>query len=147
MEIILTEDVGKLGKSGDVVKVKDGYARNFLIPKKLAFPITPQNLKIAQHKKKLKFVKKESEKLKAVELAEKLAAVSCTIPMPVGENDKLFGIVTGAHISEAFETEGVSVDKKKIEIAAPIKKLGVFTVFIKLHPEVTQKVKIWVVKE
>ena len=147
MEIILIKDVDELGKSGDVVKVKDGYARNFLIPKKLAFRVTPQNLKIAQHEKELKSAKEESEKLKAVELAERLAAVSCTIPMPVGEDDKLFGIVTNAHISEALKAGGVSLDKKKIEIATPIKKLGVYTVFIKLHPEVTQKVKIWIVKE
>jgi large subunit ribosomal protein L9 len=147
MEVILIEDIDKLGKSGEVVKVKDGYARNFLIPKKLVFQVTPQNLKIVQQRKERKIVKEKSEESKALEIAEKLKVTSCTVPMPVGEDDKLFGTVTSGHIAEAFKAEGISLDKKKIEIATPIKKLGVYTAFVKLHPQVTQKVKIWVVKE
>ena len=147
MKVILVEDIDELGKSGDVVKVKDGYARNFLIPKKLVFQVTPQNLKIVQQRKEKRITKEKNEKLKALEIAKKLEAVSCTIPMPVGEGDKLFGTVTSSHICEVLASEGFSFDKKKIEIATPIKKLGVYTIFVKLHPEVAQKVKVWVVKE
>ncbi|MEA3560164.1 MAG: 50S ribosomal protein L9, partial [Candidatus Omnitrophota bacterium] len=113
MEVILVEDIGELGKSGDVVKVKDGYARNFLIPKKLVFQVTPQNLKIVQQRKEKRITKEKNEKLKALEIAKKLEAVSCTIPMPVGEGDKLFGTVTSGHICEALAAEGFSFDKKK----------------------------------
>jgi len=148
MEVILIKDIEQLGKSGDQLKVKDGYARNFLIPKNLALEATPHNLNIIQQKKESKSAKEKNEKMKAIELAEKLSAISCTISMPSGEDDKLFGSVTNGHIAEALEkAEGIVIDKKKITIPSPINKLGVYTVFVKLHPEVSRKIKVWVIKE
>ena len=148
MEIILIKDVERLGKSGDQIKVKDGYARNFLIPKDFALKATPHNLRIIQRGKENKIAREKNEEMKAVELAERLSTVSCTISMPAGEDDKLFGTVTSGHIVEALEkTEGIVLDKKKIVIPDPIKKLGVYTVFVKLHPEVSRKIKVWVIKE
>ncbi len=148
MEVILIKDIEQLGKSGDQLKVKDGYARNFLIPKNLALKATPHNLNIIQQKKESKSVKEKNEKMKAEELAERLSAVSCTISMSSGEDDKLFGSVTNGHIAEALEkTEGIVIDKKKITIPSPINKLGVYTVFVKLHSEVSRKIKVWVIKE
>lgn len=147
MELILIKDIDRLGKSGDQVKVKDGYARNFLIPKNLALEATPHNLRVIQQKKENRIARDKSEKMKALELAERLVAVSCTISMSAGEDDKLFGTVTSGHVAEAFEkAEGIILDKKKITIPTPINKLGVYAAFIKLHPEVTQKIKLWVIK-
>ncbi|NQT95683.1 MAG: 50S ribosomal protein L9 [Candidatus Omnitrophica bacterium] len=147
MEIILREDVQKIGKAGDVIKVKDGYARNHLIPKNLALRVTPENLKVIEAQRKLKEQKAEAVKQKAQELAEKLSAVSCTVTMTAGEDDKLFGAVTNADIAEALQAEDILVDKKDITLEEEIHKLGIYYVNIKLHPEVSQRVKVWVVKK
>lgn len=147
MEIILRQDYQGLGKTGDVVKVKDGYARNFLIPKGIAYVASKENKKRLENELKLKSWKVEKEKLAAEELAKKLANVSCTIPVQVGEEDKLFGSVTSQNIAEALAAQGIEVDRRKIQLEEPIKSLGIYSVPIKLHPEVEATVKVWVVKE
>jgi len=147
MEIILKEDIAKLGKSGDVVKVKDGYARNHLIPKGLVLEVTPENLKVIEAQRKLKAQKEEDEKKRAEELAQKLSTISCTVTMSAGEDDKLFGAVTNADIAQALQSEGVTVDRKEIVLEEDIHKLGIYYAKVKLHAEVVQKVKVWVVKK
>ncbi len=147
MDIILTEDITHLGNAGDLIKVKDGYARNFLIPNGKAIMATTQNIKKLDHQKrqvqeKLNKVKKEAEKL-----AARVESVSCTVTKPVGEEDKLFGSVTSADIYNSLKNEGIEIDKKKIILDEPLKSLGIFTVPVKIHPEVTADLKVWVVKE
>ncbi|HHE54172.1 MAG TPA: 50S ribosomal protein L9, partial [Caldithrix abyssi] len=134
-------------KTGDVVKVKDGYARNFLIPKGIAYLASKENKKRLENELKLKSWRVEKEKLAAEELAKKLANVSCTIPVQVGEEDKLFGSVTSQNIAEALAAQGIEVDRRKIQLEEPIKSLGIYSVPIKLHSEVEATVKVWVVKE
>lgn len=147
MEIVLRKNVEKLGESGEVVVVSDGYARNFLIPQGFAFKATSGNLKVVEREKKAYQRRKESEKTSAQQLAEKLSNASCTVSVRVGEDGKLFGSVTAADIAEALEFEGIKIDKKAIELASPIKEIGVFEVSAKLHSEVSVNVKVWVVKE
>lgn len=147
MEIILRQDYQGLGKTGDVVKVKDGYARNFLIPKGIAYLASKENKKRLENELKLKSWRVEKEKLAAEELAKKLTNVSCTIPVQVGEEDKLFGSVTSQNIAEALAAQGIEVDRRKIQLEEPIKSLGIYSVPIKLHSEVEATVKVWVVKE
>ncbi|MEE8317298.1 MAG: 50S ribosomal protein L9 [Candidatus Omnitrophota bacterium] len=146
MKIILIEDVKKLGSMGDIVQVKDGYARNFLFPRNLARLATGSNLKIIEEIKKRKVSSLAKEKRLAEELKERLSSVSCTIPAEAGDDDRLFGSVTAQDIAQAFEEKGFSIDKRKILIEEPIKKLGVYHVSLRLHPEVTGDVKVWVVK-
>lgn len=146
MKVILTEDVAGLGKLGDLVQVKDGYARNYLIPKKLALPANPQNVKVLEHQKNLIRQKQNRIKSEAEKLAEKIEKMSCTIAKPTGEEDKLFGAVTSIDIEESLREEGIIIDRKKILLEEPIKSLGIYKVPIKLHPEVTANLKVWVVK-
>jgi len=147
MELILVKEVEGLGKIGDIVTVKDGFARNFLIPQGLASPKTSGTLKFAEQAKRREqmHLNKELEEAKA--LASRLSTFSCTLRVKVGEGDKLFGSVTSQHIAEAFANEGIEVDRKKILLEEPIHALGVFQVPMKLHPEVMATVKVWVVKE
>jgi len=147
MKIILIKDVEKLGKIGDVATVKDGYARNFLLPQGLARPATASNMKVVEEEKKRLAHVKEQEKQKMQELAEKISHISCSISMRAGEEDKLFGAVTTEAIAKACEAEGIQIDKHIIKLDEPIKKLGVYQVPIKLHPEVTATLKVWIVKE
>lgn len=147
MKVILTEDVNDLGSMGEIVQVRDGYARNFLFPKKLAKPATDSNLKIIEEIKKKKVLALTKEKRLAEELREKLAVFSCTVPVEAGEDDKLFGSVTAQDIAATFEEEGFSIDKRKIILEEPIKKLGIYHITVRLHPEVTADVKVWVVKK
>jgi large subunit ribosomal protein L9 len=147
MKVILTEDVAHRGAAGDMLKVKDGYARNFLIPNGMAIVATTENVKQLEHQKrqiqaKLNKLKKESEGV-----AKKIEGISCTIVRAAGEEDKLFGSVTSADIYASLKNEGIEVDKKKILLDEPIKNLGIFTVPIKIHSEVTANLKVWVVKE
>jgi len=146
MKIILIEDVKKLGSMGDIVQVKDGYARNFLFPRNLARLVTSSNLNIIEEIKKKKTSSLAKEKRLAEELKEKLSSVSCTITAEAGDDDRLFGSVTTQDIARAFEEKGFSIDKRKILIEEPIKKLGVYHVSLRLHSEVTGDVKVWVVK-
>jgi large subunit ribosomal protein L9 len=147
MEVILNQDMDKLGKAGSIVKVKDGFARNFLIPKGLALPKTDTNLnKIEQDKQKkllqIEKAKRESEKLK-----ERLENLSLTIPVLTQEEDKLYGSITPVDIAGILKEEGIDVDKNSIILDDPIKSLGIYEVLIKLHPEVSAKIKLWVVKK
>ena len=146
MKVILIEDVQKLGSMGDVVQVKDGFARNYLFPKNLAKLATSSNTKIIEEIKKKKMQALVREKKEAEELKERLSLMSCTLAVEAGEEDKLFGSVSAQEIARAFEEEGISLDKRKIILEEPIKRLGVYHVAVKLHPEVTGEVKVWVVK-
>ena len=147
MKLVLLEDVDKLGKRGSVVSVKDGYGRNFLIPRKLAMPATDGNLKQIELEAKKYKVKEAKEETDAQSMKGDLEKLSLTIPMKAGEADVLFGSVTSADIASALEKEGYTIDKRKIDIGEPIKRLGVYHVPIKLFRTVTAEVKVWVVKE
>ena len=147
MKIILTEDVQSLGKRGALVNVSDGYGRNFLIPKKLAVPATDVNLKRIEAESKKVKQQEAKEEMDAGHLKEELQKLSITIPMKAGEGDVLFGAVTSADIASHLEKEGFSIDKRKIELEEPIKRLGVYQVPVKLHRSASAEVKVWVVKE
>jgi large subunit ribosomal protein L9 len=147
MRIVLREDIDNLGRRGEVVKVADGYARNFLLPKGKALPATGGNLKVIEQEKRRHQVHQTKEKEVAAALALRLAGVSCTIVRKVGENDVLFGSVTAADIAEHLEKEGIVIDKRRIQLGEPIKSLGIYNVPVRLHPDVAAEVKLWVVKE
>lgn len=147
MLVILKENVQKLGRIGDVIKVNAGYARNFLIPKKLATPADESNVAAVEHQKKMLDKKRAAEKLSAEELAKKIEAFTCNISRKVGEKDKLFGSVTAHDIHEALKTGGIEVEKHSIHVHDPIKALGVHSVTLKILPEVTATLKVWVIKE
>jgi len=147
MKLVLRQDVDKLGKRGEVIKVADGYGRNFLLPKQLALEATPGNLKRVELEHRGVEVKRVRERQEAEELARRLAAVSCTVARKVGENDALYGSVTNADIAAFLEKEGFGLDKRKIVLEEPLKALGIYTVPVRLHPEVTAEIKVWVVKE
>jgi large subunit ribosomal protein L9 len=147
MQIILQEDVEKLGNRGEVVEVKTGYARNFLLPRKLAIEASPGNMKRLE-KMRATFAKKEAvEKGDAQKLAELLGSVSLEVARKSGENDQLFGSVTSADVSEALAAKGYTIDKRKIVLADPIKTIGDFDIPVKLHREITASVKLMVKKE
>ncbi len=145
MKVILVENIDRLGKIGDVVSVKEGYARNFLFPQKKAKVATEGNVKLleALKKKQIEEEKKHIQVMKT--LAEKIGALSLTIRAQAGEEEKLFGSVSSEMIAEALKAENITIDKKDIIIDEPIKKLGIYTVQAKLHPEVKASVKVWVV--
>jgi len=145
MKIILREDVPDLGAIGDIVTVKDGYARNYLIPNQMAVQASTKNLHQLEHQKRLIESHKTRIRQEASTLAEQLEGVSCTIPMLVGEQDKLFGSVTAKDIEEALAQEGIKLSRKRIILDEPIKSLGVYTIDVRLHQEVTGKLKVWVV--
>ncbi len=147
MKVILRQDYQPLGKIGDVIEVRDGYARNFLIPKKIVYPATPGNLKAVEEEKKRLQLKLQREKKSAELLATELEKVSVTIPVEVGEEDRIHGTVTTQMIADALLEKGYEIDKRKIEIDEQIRTLGIFTAKIRLHPEVTAQIKVWVVKE
>lgn len=147
MQIILQEDVEKLGTRGQLVDVAEGYARNFLLPRKLGLEATPGNMKRLE-KMRAVFAKKEAtEKDSAQKLAELLAGVSLTLVRKAGENDQLFGSVTSSDISEALAAQGYTIEKRKITLADPIKLVGEYEIPVKLHREVSASVKLAVKKE
>lgn len=146
-KLILLQDVEKLGKAGEVITVKDGFARNYLLPKRLALSATAQNLKAVEVEKKRRVEAQEKEKGEAQRLAELISHTSCTIAVEAGRDEKLFGSVTSIDIQKALETEGILVDKKKVELKEHITQIGIYQVPIKLHPEVTANLKLWVVKK
>jgi large subunit ribosomal protein L9 len=147
MKVILRQNTEGLGQIGEVVDVKDGYARNFLIPRKLAYVALAGNIKALEEEKKTLSKKREQELAAAETLAAELERVSVTIPVQVGEEDRIFGSVTTQMISDALKEKGNEIDKRKIEIDEPIKALGIYSVSIKLHPSVSAKIKVWVVRE
>jgi len=147
MEIILRQAVENLGTTGDVVKVKAGYARNYLLPHGLAYEATPGNLKrIQQERERLEAA--ENERRGAAQgLAEKLEQVSLTFSARVGEEGKLFGSVTAADIAQQLESQGFHLEKRQIDLHEPIKALGVYRVPIRLHADVKPEVRVWVIKQ
>lgn len=143
-QVILTATIEKLGTEGATVKVADGYARNYLFPKGLALPATPSNLKRVETLRKKREAEQAAELAAAREIEAKLTKGTFSISAAAGPDEKLFGSVTAADISEALAKEGILVDRKKIILEQPIRTCGVFDVDVKLHPEVSTKVKIWV---
>jgi large subunit ribosomal protein L9 len=147
MKVILRQNYEGLGVIGDVVTVKDGYARNYLVPRKIAYRATAGSLKALEEEKK-QHQRKEVKSVKEAEtLSAKLGSVSLTITMKVGEDEKLFGSVTSQMIADALATQNFTVDKRDITLEEPIKALGIFEVPVKVHSKVTAKVKVWVVRE
>lgn len=147
MNVILKEDVKNLGKMGDVVTVKEGYARNFLFPKGLAVEANEKNVKALDHTKRQILDRAKKIKSDAETMAAKFAGKTITITAKAGEEEKLFGSVTTADIAEALKKDGNEVDKKKIHLEEPIRRLGTYTVSVKVHPEVSADVTVQVVAE
>jgi large subunit ribosomal protein L9 len=147
MKIILREDVPSLGGKGTVVNVANGYGRNYLIPKGFAYLATPGNMNRYEEEKQFFDARSIKDKEEAQGLASRLTNISCTIAKKVGENEVLYGSVTNADIAAVLKEEGFNVDKRKIVIDEPLKKLGVYNIPIKLHLDVTADLKVWVVKE
>jgi len=147
MKVILTADVDKIGSLGDVIEVKKGFARNFLLPRQLAMEVSEHNLALMEGRKKKHQKKLDLEKLSAVEEKQKLDGLAITIRKKAGENDVLFGSVTTAEIERELEARGVSVERKKIHLDEPIKRLGDFSAKVKLHKDVEATIAISVLKE
>ncbi|MEK7448463.1 MAG: 50S ribosomal protein L9 [Planctomycetota bacterium] len=147
-EILLWQDVDKLGKRGEVVKVAAGYARNFLFPKKLATAVTPQNLKELEYEKKRVVKKEEKTKIDQKQMAEAIEKISCTIEVKANQDGTLFGSVTPQLIIDALKREGIAnLTPQMIELEAPVKELGVYRATVRLHPEIAATCRIWVVEE
>ena len=142
MEVILKEDVNKLGHRGDVVKVADGYGRNYLLPGKLAMEATPANKAVIAQMKESAVRKSAKEKVQSEDLAKSLGDVELTFERKVGENDQLFGSVTSGDIAQQLEAKGYTIDRRKIALEEPLRQLGEFHVPVKLHREVTAHVKV-----
>ena len=147
MEVILREDIEKLGGRGEVVKVAPGYARNFLLPKRLAVTATDSNKKIVEQERQAHLRKEAKQKGEAEDLGKLLTGVSVTIAQKAGENDQLFGSVTAADIANALAGKGFNIDRRKVHLEEPIKQLGEFKVPVRLHREVTIEVAVAVTKE
>ncbi|MBK9169455.1 MAG: 50S ribosomal protein L9 [Bryobacterales bacterium] len=147
MEVILREDIEKLGSRGQVVKVAPGYARNYLLPKRLAFEATESNKKIVEQERQAYLRRETKAQGEAEDLSKLLTGVTVTIAQKAGENDQLFGSVTAKDIAEALERQNFTIDRRKIELDQPIKQLGEFAVPVKLHRAVTADLKVVVVKE
>ena len=147
MEVILREDIDKLGTRGEVVKVAPGYARNFLLPKKLAVAATDSNKKIVEQERQAHLRKEARHKSEAEDLSKLLNGVTVTITQKAGENDQLFGSVTAKDVAEALAMKNFPTDRRKIQLDEPIKTLGEFKVPVKLHKDVTAEVTVIVAKE
>ena len=147
MKVILRQNHETLGQIGEVVDVKEGFARNFLIPRKIAYAALKGNIKALEEEKKTFEKKKQFEIIAAEKQAAELEKVSVSIPVQVGEEDKIFGSVTTQMIADSLKEKGFEVDKRKIEIEEPIKSLGIYGISIKLHSNVSAKIKVWVVRE
>jgi len=147
MEVILKEDVANLGHRGDVVKVADGYGRNFLLPRKLALQATLANKAVIEQMKAAAARRSATEKAQAQELVTKLEPVSLNFTRKSGENGQLFGSVTSADIAGELAAKGFDVDRRKIQLSEPIKSLGDFTISVKLHREVTAHLRVHVVAD
>jgi large subunit ribosomal protein L9 len=147
MKVILKEDVGKLGYMGDIVNVKDGYARNFLIPRGIAAVADTKNVKALEHEKRVIDRRAEKHRAESQTLAEKISAVTLKLKAKAGEEEKLFGSVTAMDIAEALKAEGFEIDKKKIVLDEPIKRLGSHTASIKVAREVNATVNVEVEAE
>ncbi len=147
MKVILRKEHEKLGQIGAVVDVKDGYARNFLFPKGIAYPATDGSMRALEEEKKQAARRSSKEQKTSEKLATELEKVSITLQMKVGEDEKLFGSVTSQMIADALKEKGFEIDKRIIDLEEPIKALGIYTIHVKLHQNVTGNVKVWVVRE
>ena len=147
MKVILSKDISGLGKEGSVVKVKDGYARNYLIPHNLALPLSEPNIHKLEQQNKRKTELSLKLRREAEELKERLSSLSLTIPVLVHEENKLYGSITAAEIEQALKDEGFAVDKEIIRLDEPLKSLGIYEVPIALHPQVQAALKVWIVKK
>lgn len=147
MQVILQENIPSLGKAGEVVTVRDGYGRNFLIPKGKAVVADPKNLNMLEHQKRVVAAKEVKRKREAEDLSTKLSQLSITISREAGEGEKIFGSVTNKDVSDALRREGYIIERHDVTMEEPIKQLGIFDIPVKLHTEVTATVKVWVVKK
>jgi len=147
MKVILRKEHDKLGQIGTITDVKDGYARNYLIPRGIAYPATDGSMRALDEEKKQAERRSNKEMKESEKLAVNLDKVSLTVKMKVGEDEKLFGSVTSQMISDALKEQGFTIDKRVIDLEEPIKALGIYTVNVKLHQSVIGKVKVWVVSE
>lgn len=147
MEVILIKDNDKLGKAGQVIKVKDGFARNYLFPNGLAVPVNAANLKKLEQEKQKKLLEHELLKKEFEQIKAKLDSFSLTLPVLTQEEDKLYGSITSNDIVTALKDEGIDIDKGSLILDEPIKALGIYEIPVKLHPEVSAKIKVWVVKK
>ena len=147
MKIILMENVPKVGKAGEVLEVKDGFGRNYLIPKKLAIAATKKDLDQLEHHRKIIQVKEARRMKDAKAFKEQIEGLSITIPCKVGESDKLFGSVTTMDIAQALRDKEVEIDKRWIKLEEPLKVLGVYTVPVHLEKDIEASLKVWLVKE
>ena len=147
MELILRDDVDKLGRRGDIVKVKEGFARNFLLPRGLGVPVNAANKAMIEKEKKAHLAQLAKEKAEFEQLAARIASLRFIAPRKVGENDVLYGSVTSGDVAEFLKAKGVEIDKRKVQLDEPIKHLGEHELKIKLHPEVVATLKLLVTKE
>jgi len=146
MKVILREDVKDIGTAGQMVEVKSGYGRNYLIPRNLAIPATDANVKAIGEIEKQKTIREKKQRREAEVVKDKIEELSISVPMLVGEEDKIFGSVTSHDLATLMEKEGVKVDRRLIHLEEPIKSLGVFTVPVKVDKDVTANLKVWVIK-
>jgi large subunit ribosomal protein L9 len=144
VQVILSEEVPNLGRPGDVVKVRAGYARNYLLPRRLAVEASSRNLRTFEHQKKLAMLRREANKGAALKLKQRLEALTLTIGANAGEEGKLFGSVTNIDIERALRERGFELERRRIMLAEPIKQLGEFTITVRLDPEVEAGVKLTV---
>jgi large subunit ribosomal protein L9 len=147
MEVILRETINNVGRAGEIVKVKSGYARNYLLPRGLAYPATPANKRRVESEAVNRAQRSAAERGDAEVLAEKLATVSIEFTVKAGEGDKLFGSITSADIASRLADQGYTIDKRVIELPEPIKMIGIYKVPIRLHHEIKAEIRVWVVKE
>ena len=147
MELMLREDVDKLGRRGDVIKVAEGYGRNYLLPRGLAVPITEANKALIVRERKKHEIQVSKEKAESEALAERIGGLRFIAPRKVGEHDMLYGSVTSGDIAEFLKAKGIEIDKRKVQLDEPIKKLGEHEVSVKLHPEVSANLRVLVTKE
>jgi large subunit ribosomal protein L9 len=147
MELILREDVDKLGRRGDVVKVAEGYGRNFLLPRRLAMAVNSANKAMIEKEKKANEARLAKEKAEFESLAARIAGLRFIAPRKVGENEQLYGSVTSGDVGEFLKSKGIEIDKRKVQLEEAIKQLGEHEVKIKLHPEVVASLKLLVTKE
>jgi large subunit ribosomal protein L9 len=147
MELILRDDVDKLGRRGEIVKVKDGYARNYLLPRGLGMPVTAANKAMVEKEKKAHLARLAKEKAEFEQVAQRIASLRFIAPRKVGENDVLYGSVTAGDVAEFLKGKGVEIDKRKVLLDEPIKHLGEHELKIRLDPEVQASLKLLVTKE
>jgi large subunit ribosomal protein L9 len=147
MEVILREHVDNLGRRGDVVKVAPGYARNFLLPRKLALPVNEGNKRLIDRERRVAEVRELEERQQAEAVANRLSQIELVLARRVGETEQLYGSVTTADLAEALSAKGLEIDRKRIHLDEPLKALGEFTVPVRLHREVTAQLKVHVTKQ